>query len=129
MCGGFVAEFGGDGFHEGIGLAEFDGGLRELEAGEAGERGLGVVALEEAGEVGGGDEAGFGGLLDTAEDGVIAQEMAAAAQVGGVGGVYFGGGGLAGIGAEHQGVLERGAGCPQAEAAATQCVIDHFLQQ
>lgn len=100
MCGRFVTELGGDAFYEGIGLAEFDGGLGELEPGEAGERSFGVVALEEAGEVGGGDEAGFGSLFDAAEHGVIAQEVAAAAQVGGVGGVHFGGGGLAGVGAE-----------------------------
>lgn len=129
MCGGFVTELGGDTFDQGIGLAEFDGGLGELEAGEAGERGFGIVALEEAGEVGGGDEAGFGGLLDAAEHGIIAQKMAAAAQVGGIRGIYFGGGGLAGVRAEHEGVLKRGTGCPQAEAATTEGVIDHFLQQ
>lgn len=106
MGGGFVAELGGDAFYEGIGLAEFDGGLGELEAGEAGQRGFGIVALEEAGEIGGGDEAGFCRLLDAAEHGVIAQEVAATAQVGGVGGIHFGGGGLAGVRAEHQGMLQ-----------------------
>ena len=129
MCGGFVAELGGDGFYEGVGLAEFDGGLGELEAGEAGQRGFGVVALEEAGEVGGGDVAGFGRLLNAVERWVIAQEVTTTAQVGGVGGVDFGGGGLAGVCAEDQGVLKRGAGCEEAEAAAAQGVIDYFLQK
>ena len=129
MCGGFVAEFGGDGFYQGVGVAEFDGGLGELEAGEAGKRGFGVEALEKAGEIGGGDVACFGGLLDAAEDGIIAQEVTAAAQVGGVGGVHLGIGRLAGICAEDEGVLKRGTGCPQAEAAAAEGVIDHFLQQ
>ena len=129
MCGGFVAKFGGDTFDEGIGLAEFDGGLGELEAGEAGERCFGVVTLEEAGEVSGGDEAGFGSLLDAVEHRVVAQQVTTAAEIGGVRGVYFGGGGLAGVGAEDQGVLQCGTGRTKAEAATAQGVIDDFLQQ
>lgn len=127
--GGFVAEFGGDAFDEGVGVTELDGGLRELEAGEAGERGFGIVTLEEAGEVGGGDVAGFGGLLDAVEHGIIAEQMTAAAQVGGVGGVHLGGGGLAGVGAEDEGVVECGTGSAQAKAAAAQGVIDDFFEE
>lgn len=129
MCGRFVAKLGGDGFHEGVWLTELDGGLGELEPGEAGEGRFCVVTLKQPGEVGGGDVASFGGLLNAAENRVIPQKMSTAAEVGGVGGVDLGGGRLARVCAEHESVLQGGGCGPQAEATTAQRVVDDLLQQ